>query len=110
MNKTFSKLLIIAVLLLSASIFVPTYAQNKNARTIEEYGPKLQIENVIQKARIFATKNDKKPEEYFISFVRYDATEKKWSLLFQGKRAFPGNHFGVTIEDRTETMHFSPGR
>jgi hypothetical protein len=101
MSKIILKLSIIGALLLSSFPFVLTYAQNNNEKIIEEYTPKLQIESVIQKAKKYAMTQGEKIEKYFIKQIKYDADKKGWSVFFMGNLPVPGNHFSVTIKDRT---------
>jgi hypothetical protein len=105
-NKTL-RLFFISGLLLSAISLLPAWAIDNNVKIIEEYTPKLQIEFVIKKAKEFAIAQGRKIDKYFIESIKYDSDKKEWTISFMGDLPMPGNHFFVTMKDRTgETKLF----
>lgn len=109
MNKKNLKLSIIGVLLLSVISFAQTQTQDNNAKIIEEYTPKLQIEFVIQKAKEYALSQGQKLENYFIKSSEYDADKKEWAVFFEGKLPIPGNNFVIVVNDGTEKFEIFYG-
>jgi hypothetical protein len=81
MSKNFLKLFIIAALLVTTAYPVLMYAQDNNAKIIEQYTPKLQIESVIEKAKEYALSQGKNLKNYYIKSIKFDADEKEWTIF-----------------------------
>jgi len=87
-------------------------ATQTSALDVKPEGARLSAADAIRIAKQtaehqgVALRNYKEPEAHY-EFTRKDHS---WWIFFDGRVAMPGNHFAVSVDDRTGGTHFIPGR
>jgi len=72
--------------------------------------PKFEIEKIIKMSKEFAIEKKEALNKYFIDYVKYEASDKKWIVHFQGHILAPGNDFVVFFNEATEKMELMLGQ
>lgn len=73
--------------------------------------PRLSAAEVIELANAEARKEGYNPREYLRPQADYIAADETWSVSYDQKYADGfGNHFSVSVEDKTKKASFSAGR
>ena len=71
--------------------------------------PKFEIEKIINMSKEFAVEKKEALDKYFINYIKYETSEKKWIVHFQGYTLAPGNDFMVFFNEVTEKMELMLG-
>jgi len=100
-----AKKCILIICLLTAFTIINCYAGDESY-TVK---PKFEIGKILQESREFAAKNKENLDKYFIDDIRYEASDKKWMVHFQGYILMPGNDFVIFFDEATEKMQLMLG-
>jgi hypothetical protein len=85
----------------------PTFAQNNNIKSSNEYWPKLKVESVIQKAKEYIQSKNIDIQNYYIGNIEYKPKKEEWEIFFQGNYLTQGKMIQIIINDRTEKIEFN---
>jgi len=75
-------------------------------------GARLSTAEAIQIAKQAAEREGVRLRDYKEPEAHYEFTRKdrSWFVFFDGRVAMPGNHFSVSVDDRTSKAQFFGGR
>ena len=73
--------------------------------------PTLKVPEVIKLANAAAEKKGYELTKYEAPEAHYEYVHKddSWWVFYQGKLRAPGNHFSVSIQDKTKKTEVTPG-
>ena len=72
--------------------------------------PKFEIEKIIKMSKDFAVEKKEALDKYFIDSIKYEVSDKKWIVHFQGYMLAPGNEFMIYFNEATGKMDLMLGQ
>ena len=71
--------------------------------------PKYEVRQVLGLAEEHAKGEKFQLDKYVIDYVKYESSEKKWIVHFQGRMLEPGNDFMVWLDESNGKMNLMRG-
>ena len=103
--------LALLLLVVGCSHTPPATVTEAPASDIRPQGALLGQAEVIRIAKQTAERQGVRLRDFKEPRVRYELSQNRtWFLLFDGKRPMPGNHFFVSVDDRTGEAVLIGGR
>lgn len=103
---------VLAGTLVFAGCTQPSRISQTSASDTKPEGARLSKAKAIQIAKLAAERQGVRLPDYREPEPHYEFTrkDKSWFVFFDGRVAFPGNHFSVSVDDQTGETQFFGGR